>query len=109
MKWWVVLALAALVVGRGDWVVMGLVFVGGGAVLYWISLHRHPRRRCRACHGTGRHQGAMFWWGNRACTKCAGTPHHRRWGVQLFHGAAGKRTWAEERRFRATTRRGAPR
>jgi hypothetical protein len=109
MKWWVLLAIGALVLARGAWMLAAVYFVPALGVCYLMSLHRHPRRVCRACGGTGRHRAAMFWWGDRACTKCAGSPRHRRWGVQLFHGAQGKQTWAEKAASQARQRPGAPR
>jgi DnaJ-class molecular chaperone len=84
-----------------------LFFAGGAVVFYVVSLQLHPRRVCRGCGGTGRHRGAMFWWGDRACTKCGGAPRHRRWGVQMLYGAPGRRTRAEQAAKDAGRRRGA--
>src|SRR5579864_6006593 len=109
MVWWALLAVGALVLAGGSWLLAALYFAVGLAVFYLISLHRHPRRVCRACGGTGRHKAAMFWWADRACTKCGGSPRHRRWGVQVIHGAPGKQTWAERMAKEAAKRRAAPR
>src|SRR5262249_47127610 len=96
MGWWIALLIGALAFGQGHLLNGGLLFAGVAFVLYWISLQRHPFRTCRACGGTGRRHGAMFWWSHRACTACGGSPRHRRWGVQLFHNnPASKQTWAE--------------
>jgi len=104
---WIVLALGAALLGRGDLLLSGLIFAAGAAVSYVVSLRLHPRRVCRSCGGTGRHQGAMFWWGDRACTRCGGSPRHRRWGVQALYGAPGRRTRAEQAAKDAGRRRGA--
>lgn len=102
-------AIGAIAFSGGSLLRVFVYFVPAVGVLYWISLHRHPRRVCRGCGGTGRHRGAMFWWGDRQCTKCAGSPRHRRWGVQLFHGASGKQVWAEKAANKAKKRQSAPR
>jgi hypothetical protein len=60
---WIVLALGAALLGRGNLLLSGLIFAAGAGVSYVVSLRLHPRRVCRACGGTGRHRGAMFWWG----------------------------------------------
>lgn len=104
---WAALVLGSLLLGRGNLLLSGLVFAIGTGVFYVISLQRHPRRVCRACGGTGRHRGAMFWWGDRACTACGGGPRHRRWGVQALYGAQGRRTWGEQAARDAGKRRGA--
>jgi hypothetical protein len=106
---WIVLLLISALLGRGNLVLFALIFGGGAVVFYLVSLQLHPRRVCRGCGGTGRHRGAMFWWGDRACTKCGGTPRHRRWGVQTLYGAPGRRTWAERTAKAAARRRGVPR
>lgn len=107
---WLLLLVVALVLGRGNWLVFGALFGAGAFLSYWVSIHRHPFRTCRACGGTGRHRGAMFPWSFRACTVCGGQSRHRRWGVQLFHSSpATKQTWAERRAKEAGDRRGAPR
>lgn len=106
---WGALALGSGLAGRGNLVLSGLIFAIGTAVFYVVSLQRHPRRVCRGCGGTGRHRGAMFWWGDRACTKCGGSPRHRRWGVQALYGASGRRTWGEQAAKDAGRRRGVPR
>jgi hypothetical protein len=103
---WVALTLGSALLGRGDLLLSVLIFAAGAVIFYVVSLQLHPRRVCRACGGTGRHQGAMFWWGDRACTKCGGPPRHRRWGVQTLYGAPGKRTWAERAAKDAGRRRG---
>jgi hypothetical protein len=51
----------------------------------------------------------MFWWADRACTRCAGTPRHRRLGVQILHGGPGQRAWAERKRLAASERKDAQR
>jgi hypothetical protein len=104
---WIVLALTSALLGGGSLLLSALIFGGGAVVFYVVSLQLHPRRVCRACGGTGRHQGAMFWWGDRACTRCGGGPRHRRWGVQTLYGASGTRTWAERAAKEAGRRRGA--
>ncbi len=109
MGWWVVLAVVAVAAARGHVWLAGGYFAGGLAVCYLVSLLRHPRRACRSCGGTGRHKGAMFWWGDRACTACSGGSRHRRWGVQLLLGDPGQRAWAEKAAGEAKSRRGAPR
>jgi hypothetical protein len=106
---WIVLALGAALLGRGNLSLTGVIFAVGAAVSYVVSLRLHPRRVCRGCGGTGRHRGAMFWWGDRACTRCGGSPRHRRWGVQALYGAPGQRTRAEQAAKDAGRRRGAPR
>jgi hypothetical protein len=108
--WWALLAVVSFALGRGNLLATGLLFAGGGAACYWLSLHRHPFRVCRACKGTGRHRGTMFRWSHRACTKCGGSLRHRRWGVELLHNnPADKQTWAERIAKKAGKRRGAPR
>jgi hypothetical protein len=108
--WWIALLVGAIAVSHGSLLGTAALFVGGGFVPYWISLHRHPFRVCRKCGGTGRHNGTMFWWSHRACTACGGSPRHRRWGVQAFHSVpASKQTWAERNAKQAGERRGAPR
>lgn len=104
---WIVLALTSALLGRGNLLLSALIFGVGAVVFYVVSLQLHPRRVCRACGGTGRHRGAMFWWGDRACTRCGGAPRHRRWGVQTLYGAQGRRTWAEQAAKAAGKRRGA--
>ena len=106
---WVALTLGSALLGRGNLLLSALLFAGGTVVFYLVSLQRHPRRVCRACGGTGRHRGAMFWWGDRACTRCGGAPRHRRWGAQALYGATGQRTWAERTAKDAGRRRGVPR
>jgi hypothetical protein len=107
MRWFAVLALGAIILGHGSPPLTGLAFAGGLLVSYLISLQRHPRRVCRACNGTGRHRGAMFWWGDRACTTCGGSSRHRRWGVQALRGGSGQRAWGEQAPKDAARRRGA--
>jgi hypothetical protein len=106
---WIALALGAALAGRGNLLLSGVIFVAGAIVFYVVSLQLHPRRVCRGCGGTGRHRGAMFWWGDRACTTCGGAPRHRRWGTQALYGAPGRRTWAERTARNAARRRGVPR
>jgi len=106
---WVALTLGSALLGRGNLLLSGLLFVVGVVVFYVVSLQLHPRRVCRACGGTGRHRGAMFRWGDRACTRCGGGPRHRRWGVQALYGGSGQRTWAERAAKNAGRRRGAVR
>ncbi len=106
---WVALALGSALLGRGDLLLSAVIFAAGTVVFYIVSLQLHPRRVCRGCGGTGRHQGAMFWWGDRACTKCGGPPRHRRWGVQALYGAPGRQTRAERAAKAAGRRRGVPR
>lgn len=110
-KWglWILLAIGAVVLARGRLALACLIFVVAVLVFYLISLQLHPRRVCRRCNGTGRHWGAMFWWADRACTRCGGPPRHRRLGVQVLHGAAGKQTWAERKAKEAAKRRAATR
>ena len=104
------LAVVAFALGRGNLMATGLLFAGGGAACYWLSLHRHPFRVCRACKGTGRHRGTMFRWSHRACTKMRGVAAAPQVGVQLFHNEPSDRqTWAERIARRAGKRRGAPR
>jgi len=106
---WIALTLGSALLGRGNLLLSALIFAVGAVACYVVSLQLHPRRVCRACGGTGRHQGAMFWWGDRACTRCGGSPRHRRLGVQVLHGDSGRRTWAERAAKDAGRRRGAPR
>jgi hypothetical protein len=103
---WVALTLGSALLGRGNLLLSVLFFAGGAVVFYVVSLQLHPRRVCRACGGTGRHRGAMFWWGDRACTRCGGAPRHRRWGVQMLYGGPGRRTRAEQAAKDAGRRRG---
>jgi len=109
MWWWVLLALASIALAHGNLALSGGIFVLGVIVCYLVSLQRHPNRTCRACGGSGRHQGIMFPWAHRPCGTCGGTPRHRRWGVQLLHGAPGERVRAEKAAKDAGARRGAPR
>jgi hypothetical protein len=74
------------------------------AVCYAVSLALHSNRRCRACGGSGRQRGAMFWWGDRMCRTCGGQSRHRRWGVQVFYPQS--RTYAERAATSARRRRG---
>jgi hypothetical protein len=106
---WILLAMGAFVVAHRNLVWVPVAFVVPLVIFYWFSLRLHPRRVCRKCQGTGRHQGAMFWWGDRACTTCGGSSRHRRWGVQVLHGAPGNRTWAENKARQAGRRRAAVR
>lgn len=107
---WIVLLIGALVLGHGNLLVSATIFVLGGAVAYWFSLHLHPFSQCRKCGGTGRRKAAMFPWAGRSCTACGGRARHRRWGVQFLHNTpADKQTWAERAAKKAAGRRGAPR
>jgi DnaJ-class molecular chaperone len=58
-------------------------------VAWLISLRLHPFRRCPACNGTGRHNGAIFGYSHRRCRRCAGGGRQHRQGV--LWGAAGTR------------------
>jgi hypothetical protein len=106
MVWWLILAIPAFLLGRGNVVLIILfygLFVG---VAYVISLALHTNRRCRACKGTGRQKGSMFAWGDRACTTCGGQSRHRRWGAQVLYPQS--KTYAERSSAKARGRRAAP-
>src|ERR1700757_4109861 len=111
LRYWIVLALGSIVAapghGKARIILAVVIFTVAVGFFCSVSLTRHPRVVCRACGGTGRHQGAMFFWADRACTTCAGSPRHRRRGVQVFF--PDRRTWAERRAQQARRRPNAPR
>jgi hypothetical protein len=108
MKWWswVGLAVAAFLISRGNLALAAVLYLPAVAVLYVVSLWRHPHRKCRKCKGTGRQAGTMFTWGDRPCTTCGGGPRHRRWGTQFLYG--GNQVWAEKTAVKARRRKARP-
>ena len=52
------------------------------AIAYVISVHLHPLRTCRACHGTGLHRGSVFTDAMRVCRRCGGTRRELRPGAR---------------------------
>lgn len=109
MIWWAVLAIAAIFLGHGHLLPSAGFFAVGGIVCYLVSIARHPRRACRACNGTGRTRGTMFWWSRGVCTTCGSSGVHRRWGTQVLYGKPGVRAANEQGAKDAGRRRGAPR
>jgi DnaJ-class molecular chaperone len=53
---------------------------------YLASIRLHPLRRCPACHGTGKHPGAVFTRTYRDCRRCRGGGGLPRWGTTLTGG-----------------------
>ncbi|HKB29483.1 MAG TPA: hypothetical protein VKD26_01465 [Streptosporangiaceae bacterium] len=58
---------------------------------YLFSLHVHPYTQCHSCKGGGRHRGAVFGYGNRACGSCGGNGRQLRLGVRVFLGGTEKK------------------
>ena len=104
MRWFFILIVPAVLIGRGKPVPTLLSYAVIIAVCYALSLALHSNRRCRKCGGSGRQRAAMFTWGDRLCTTCGGQGRHRRWGVQLFYPSS--KTRAERGRAAAGKRRG---
>jgi len=104
VRWWLISALPALLIGRGKPGPTLVSYVVIIAVCYAVSLALHSNRRCRKCGGSGRQRAAMFWWGDRLCTTCGGQSRHRRWGVQMFY--PNSKTFAERATAQARLRRG---
>ena len=90
---WVLLFVVALLLSHGSPGMLLAIFAGLGVVAWLISLALHPFKVCRACGGSGRHQGAMFPWSHRQCAVCGGQTRHRRFGVARIYG--DKKTRAE--------------
>jgi hypothetical protein len=73
----------------------------GLAVIYWLSLHAHPRARHGRCGGSGEHHSWLFPWTHRKCGGCQGGRIIRRgaaiWGAEHIRheharGKAARRT-----------------
>lgn len=107
VRWWLLLVVPAIILGYASTAQMVTMYVLLVAAGYAVSLVLHPHRRCRLCKGTGRQAGGMFTWGDRPCTRCGGSPRHRRWGVRLF--SPDKAVWAERASAKAKDRAGRPR
>ncbi len=107
MRWWLALAVPAVWFGHRSIVAFLAIYGGLIGVAFIGSLFRHPYRRCRSCKGTGRQPGSMFFWSDRACTSCGGSPRHRRWGVQAL--SSDKPVWAERAAAKARERKARPR
>jgi hypothetical protein len=107
VRWWLLLVVPAIILGYASTAQMVTIYVILVVVGYVVSLVLHPHRRCRNCKGTGREPGGMFTWGDRACTRCGGSPRHRRWGVRLL--SPDKPVWAERSAAKAKDRAGRPR
>jgi hypothetical protein len=107
VRWFLILMVPAVLLGRGHAVPSLVWYAGIIAVCYVFSLALHSNRRCRTCRGSGRQRAAMFPWADRVCTSCGGASRHRRWGVQLFY--SGNRTYAEKSAAKARIRRARPR
>ncbi len=90
---------------------VGWAVVAGGWGLalagYVFSLILHPHVNCRACNGTGGHQGGVYGWGHRRCQVCGGQGRHRRWGTMVISREAPVR--AEDRAREALRRPNRPR
>ena len=104
MRWFLILLVPAIFLGRGAVVPSLVIYAVIIAVCYVLSLALHSNRRCRKCGGSGRQRAAMFTWGDRLCTTCGGQSRHRRWGVQMFYPQS--KTYAERARADAGKRRG---
>jgi hypothetical protein len=71
---------------------------------YLISLRQHPRgRNCRACHGTGKQQGAIFRYAHRSCTRCGGSGGRGRIGLRVMKPG---QMWGEKAPADAAAKRG---
>jgi hypothetical protein len=46
----------------------------------------HPFRRCHACKGSGRHNGAIFGYAERQCRRCGGSLRQERLGTRVRRG-----------------------
>jgi hypothetical protein len=88
--------------------ILGVVFTAIAFVVLWaVSIHLTPFRRCRTCKGTGRQTGAVFTWAHRVCPTCAGSGRHRRYHVTAIYGS--NLTRGERRAYAARFRRIRPR
>lgn len=60
------------------------VLILGACILsYFVSLGIHPYTRCRACHGSNKHFGAVFNYAYRPCRRCKGTGRKLRFGCKV--------------------------
>lgn len=89
-------------------VIIGAVLAAIAYVVLWrVSIHLTPFRRCPTCSGTGRQSGALFSWAHRQCPACAGAGRHRRRNVTAIYG--NNRTRGEARAYAARFRSNRPR
>jgi hypothetical protein len=62
--------------------VVGILAIALGG--YVFSLWAHPYTKCRACNGTRRHRGAIFFYASRTCRACRGSGRKLRFGARIF-------------------------
>jgi hypothetical protein len=61
-----------------------LLVIAAAGGLYWYSLWRHPKRICRRCGGSKRHDDSVFGSTFGNCLGCGGSGYRIRWGTRLF-------------------------
>jgi DnaJ-class molecular chaperone len=57
-----------------------VLIVAGVVVVWWVSVQRHPIRRCPSCNGSKKNAGSNDQrWGT--CRRCRGEGEVRRFGA----------------------------